>query len=465
MGDFVPKFERNLDIRTLGPKPLPTAGAIPVKNEKGQIVMKRVKVKRYIAGQAPDGYQSSESEEEYEEQTEQEDKKVETDRRDRDHRHRYDDDRDRRDDRRRHVEEPEIIRRHVKKEVREHDAVSSGSEDDEETLEQRRLRARLRRQEGEALPLEQEEPEENDDEAEMERRRERLKRQLKQKEEEELLAKQHDAEDVSDESEEETSEEEEESESEDDDAAVRLKPVFVRKRDRVTLVEVEKEQERLELLRMEEEKRKEERKRQSVKLLEETLKREEELAKLKKDDTYDLASVNTDDESEEISYEMWKVREMKRLKRNRDEREALAREKAEIEKIHNMTEEERQNYLRMNPKLITNKQDKGKYKFLQKYFHRGAFFLDEEDEVYKRNFAEATGEDQFDKSVLPKVMQVKNFGKASRSKWTHLTAEDTTDHQGTWASQTPLNLKFVTKHAAGMKPVFEKPTAKKRKTE
>lgn len=141
----------------------------------------------------------------------------------------------------------------------------------------------------------------------------------------------------------------------------------------------------------------------------------------------------------------------------------MEKEKQEIQKVRNMTEEEREVYFKQNPKLLTNKKDdSGKYKFLQKYYHRGAFFMDEEQEVFKRNFAEPTLEDNFDKTILPKVMQVKNFGMAGRTKYTHLADQDTSakpNEENPWAGQE----KFITGRGGGTKQVFDKPTAKKRK--
>jgi microfibrillar-associated protein 1 len=171
----------------------------------------------------------------------------------------------------------------------------------------------------------------------------------------------------------------------------------------------------------------------------------------------DMEQVNTDDENDEMEYEAWKVRELKRLKRDREEKEAFAREQAELERFRNLTEEEKRMEMRQNPKMITNKAAKGKYKFLQKYYHRGAFYLAEEENLLKRDYSGATLEDRFDKSVLPKVMQVKNFGRSGRTKYTHLVDQDTTEFDRPWVQETASNLKFQNQHAGGMKQAFEKP--------
>ena len=87
--------------------------------------------------------------------------------------------------------------------------------------------------------------------------------------------------------------------------------------------------------------------------------------------------------------------------------------------------------------------------------------MHEEQDVFKRNFAEPTLEDHFDKTILPKVMQVKNFGMAGRTKYTHLVDQDTSNLlQNPWGTDDKSE-----KIAAGVKQQFERPTAKKRKTE
>lgn len=83
--------------------------------------------------------------------------------------------------------------------------------------------------------------------------------------------------------------------------------------------------------------------------------------------------------------------------------------------------------------------------------------------MFKRDFSQPTLEDHFDKTILPKVMQVKNFGRSGRTKYTHLVDQDTTNFESAWVSETTQNLKFHTAQAAGVRQVFQKPSFKRHK--
>eukprot|EP00800_Vazella_pourtalesii_P015153 TRINITY_DN404_c0_g1_i3.p1 TRINITY_DN404_c0_g1~~TRINITY_DN404_c0_g1_i3.p1 ORF type:complete len:304 (-),score=49.64 TRINITY_DN404_c0_g1_i3:221-1132(-) len=258
-----------------------------------------------------------------------------------------------------------------------------------------------------------------------------------------------------------SSEYEDYTDSEEDVGPLRLKPFFVKKSDRITIPSKEDQEIELSLKQCENQNRIEQRKVESKKILEEIIHLEKQ-----KEQGVDSAQslVNTDDENDEIEYEAWKVRELKRVKKAREEIERFDKERQEIERIHSMNDGERTHEFDMNPRLITNILSGEKhYKFLQKYYHRGSFFLDKEDDVYKRDFSKPTLEDHFNKQVLPKVMQVKNFGRSGRTKYTHLLDQDTTQKDDNpWGHNDSLAIKYQQK-GGGMKQYFDRPTSKKMK--
>ena len=148
----------------------------------------------------------------------------------------------------------------------------------------------------------------------------------------------------------------------------------------------------------------------------------------------------TDDSDEDqeylgsdVGYEKWKFREILRVKRDRDERTKFLQEKNEILRRRAMTEEERQAEDEKLGADHNSKKQQVAYNFMQKYYHKGAFYQqdsDEQDEDLKnRDFNMPTLEDKADRSALPSLLQKRmgTFGRRAQSKWTHLTNEDTTN--------------------------------------
>ncbi|KAJ0624482.1 putative microfibrillar-associated protein [Helianthus annuus] len=289
---------------------------------------------------------------------------------------------------------------------------------------------------------------EEDDEDALDERRRRIREKLLQREQEE------------------SSEYETDSEEEQMGMAM-VKPVFVPKSERDTIAEREKieaEEHAIEELMK---RRAEERKVETKQIVVEEIRKDMQIQKNLEAEA-DIADVETDDELNEAEeYEAWKAREIARIKRDRDDRDAMVKEREEIERVRNMTEEERREWERKNPK--PSSAPKQKWRFMQKYYHKGAFFQDDPDDksgtvgadgIFRRDYSAPTGEDKMDKSILPKVMQVKHFGRSGRTKWTHLVNEDTTDWNNPWTNNDPLRAKYNTK-MAGMNMPIAKPKGKK----
>lgn len=291
---------------------------------------------------------------------------------------------------------------------------------------------------------------------------------LKRKEEEDVLK-----EELGDDGEDEIEEESEEESDSDDDPRrnAMLKPIFVSKNQRDTVREreaVEKEEEEAQ----EKEKQKlRERKVETKGLVVEEIRRAEEAERdgLNENDASDIELIDDNDEKNEAEeYELWKIRELKRIKRDKEDRMVREKEIEWIMKRRSMTEEER---LADDKRLDddSNKRDEVKsFNFMQKYYHRGAFFQEKavsgEEPLYLRDYHEPTEEEKFDKKLLPQAMQLRRglFGKKGQVKHTHLTDVDTTDMSAAWAQNTKLVQRYQ-ERMAGAKGVtnFERPSGSK----
>lgn len=315
---------------------------------------------------------------------------------------------------------------------------------------------------------------EEEDEDALEERRRRIREKLLQRrqEEEKQLAPIEEEDEEAEEEEEEESESEYETDDEEEGLNQRplAKPVFVPKKERETIAERERLEAEEQALEEAVKRRLEERKVETKQIVVEKI-REDEVIQKNLEAEADIADIDTDDEVNEAEeYESWKAREIARIKRDREDREAILKEREEIERVRNMSEEERREWERKNPKNAPP--PKQKWRFMQKYYHKGAFFQEEPDdragtaggdEIFHRDFSAPTGEDKLDKTILPKVMQVKHFGRSGRTKWTHLVNEDTTDWNNPWTYNDPLRAKYNAKMAAMNKPIAKPKGSRKLK--
>ena len=225
---------------------------------------------------------------------------------------------------------------------------------------------------------------------------------------------------------------EEESSSEEEAPKKLLRPVFVKKNERNKGAAPVKSAEELAA---EDEARRQEQSRAIVQ--EQVEQRIAERAANKKDwdDDVEDADINAIDDTDGLDpaaeYAAWKLRELKRIKRERLAIEEAEAERAEIERRRNLPIAEREAEDRaFLEQQQEERGDRGQMQFMQKYFHKGAFFTDEMKElgVDQRNLMNARFEDQTNREVLPEFMQIRDMtklGKKGRTRYKDMRSEDT----------------------------------------
>ena len=149
----------------------------------------------------------------------------------------------------------------------------------------------------------------------------------------------------------------------------------------------------------------------------------------------DLALLNLVDDTDGLDPVLerreWEVRELKRLKRDRGRIEAHEKEIEETERRRNLSKDEREREDQEH--IAAQKEDKdgrGETGFMKKYYHKGAFFMDDENtkRLAERDIMGKAFQDEVDKSTLPEYMRIRDLnklGKTGGTKYKDLRSEDT----------------------------------------
>lgn len=152
---------------------------------------------------------------------------------------------------------------------------------------------------------------------------------------------------------------------------------------------------------------------------------------------------DTDGLDPETERAAWKLRELKRVKRERETIEEAEKEREEIERRRNLGNEEREaedkEFLEGQKE---EREGKGKMGYMQKYFHKGAFFQDDAKaegldrrDIMGSRFADESS----NRELLPEYMQIRDMtklGRKGRTKYKDMRSEDT-GQWGNFASRGP----------------------------